>query len=159
MNKFVSPSFWNGAALGVFIIIVLIGMFQIGQYVGYAKARHSYAWGANYQKNFIGDSNNPLHRFRRDFFGDDFRKGHGVAGKILSFSSTSFVIKGSDNAESVISVADTTTITSRRARLSLKDLRVDDYVVVIGVPTVDGVIDAKFIRRMPLSSNDDSGQK
>jgi hypothetical protein len=134
--------------LGVIVIALLI--FQLGMRVGFTKADFSYKWGENYHKNFAGP--------REGFFGDwrkmplppgDFLEAHGVFGSIIRIDGSTLVIKGSDNIEKTVLISDKTQIQDRRETLKVGDLKVDDQVVIIGSPTKDGQIEAKFIRIMP----------
>lgn len=118
---------------GSFLIILLI--FGAGLFIGYKKAGFSYRWAENYHKNFAGPRN--------------FLEAHGVFGSIIKIDGSTLVIKGSDNVEKTVLISDKTLIQDRRETLKISDLKVDDQVVIIGSPTEDGQIEAKFIRIMP----------
>ncbi len=51
--------------------------------------------------------------------------------------------------EKIILVKDDTEIRELRNALKIDDLKINDYVVVIGEPNDSGQIEAKFIRIMP----------
>ena len=125
-------------------------------FVGEKKARFSYRWAESYHKNFGGP--------RGGFFGNwqrlplapgDFTAVHGIFGQIIQVpvadqnGQTILVIKGGDGVEKVVLVNDNTLIKRIRDTVKPADLKVDDYIVVIGEPNDSGQIEAKFIRLMP----------
>ncbi len=140
----------------VFVIIIiilfgfalLIGAFTIGAFVGYKKAAFSYRWGENYHLNFGGPRGGFLRQLE-DFGGGDFIEGHGTFGQIIKINGSTLIIEGRDKVEKIISVKDGTEIRELRNTLKIDDLKINDYVVVIGEPNDSGQIEAKFIRIMP----------
>lgn len=140
-------------AAGV-IGIILFGLvsFAVGVKVGLHKARFSYNWGENYERNFIGHRPGPgmpggmFGGMMGDFEGRDFRNAHGLAGAVVSVSDNNIIIKDRDGKENTISVTDKTIIKSRRDNLKVSDLKPDDQIVVIGKPSDNGVINADLIR-------------
>lgn len=137
---------------------VLAGAFALGAIVGYRKAGFSYAWGENYHRNFGG----PKDGFLRDLVGfgaGDFIEGHGAFGQIIKIDSSassgqvpSIVVKGRDNVEKIVLIKDDTIIRHPQGTIQLSELKVDDFIVVIGEPNDAGQIEAKFIRFMPSPS-------
>ena len=145
-------------------IIILAIVFALGVRVGLHKAKYSFDWGKNYERNFMG------HREERmgpgmlppmgpggptDFFGDrgnDFRNAHGIAGEIISIVDNTIIIKDRDNKENTISVSDKTIIKSGRDDVKITDLKNDERIVVLGKPDSSGVINAELIR--VFSGND-----
>ncbi len=146
-------------AIGVLIILLVV--FQVGMAVGFRKANFSFKWGENYHRNFGGPRSGFLEDFvRNDFMGKDFMAGHGVFGQIIKIDISTnseqiatIVIKGSDNAEKIVSVKDDTAINRFREKIKVGDLKIDDQIVVIGEPNDSGQIEAKLIRVMPLPSS------
>ncbi len=131
---------WTLKILGALIILLLV--FQAGIFVGFHKARFSFQWGDNYHRTFGG----PRGGFLRDIQGRDFTSGHGVAGSIAQINNGSIVIKGTDGVEKNILISNQTSIRKGITNLAITELEIDEQVVVIGVPTQDGTIDAKIIR-------------
>ena len=139
------------------ILIALI-IFASGVAVGFRKARFSYQWGQNYERNFMGHGhglmeapNRDLNREgMRDFLrgpeGRDFRNPHGIMGAIVSIADNSIIIKNRDNNESIVMTDDKTIIKRNTDDLKISDLKVDDQIVVMGAPNDQGVISAKLIR-------------
>jgi len=139
--------------ISVFIIAVLI--FGAGIMVGGMKARFSYRWAENYHKNFAGP--------KEGFFGNwkgtpplpgDFIEGHGVFGQIIKINAststgTTLAIKGNDGVEKIVLIKDDTVFEKFRDKVKTADLKVDDYIVVIGSPNDSGQVEAKFIRILP----------
>ncbi len=132
-----------------FVLALLVGTFSLGVMVGYHKARYSYAWGENYHRNFGG------HRrgFMGDMDGGDLIDAHGTAGQIVRIDGSTMVVAGSDNTEKIVVLKADTLVRKFRDTVTIKDLKPDDYVVVIGEPTNDGQLIAKLIRILPSSKD------
>jgi hypothetical protein len=129
--------------IGIFIAALII--FQAGMFVGFRRASFSYGLGDNYYRTFGG----PRGGMMRGFLPDDFPESHGVAGKIIKISLPNIFIAGNDGVEKNILISSSTLIREFRQMASPADLKVDDFVVVIGSPNAQSQIDAKFIRVMP----------
>lgn len=149
-----SKSFKIAAIITGSIIMALV-IFTAGVNVGFHKARFSYNFGENYEKNFMGPRpemmgfQGPMGMMRekaRNFEGRDFRNPHGISGTIISVSENSIIIKDKDNRESSVSVDDKTAIKLGRDDIKIGDLKVEEQIVVIGKPEDDGVISADLIR-------------
>ncbi len=138
---------WVIIGLAGFIVVVLI--FGVGVKVGGMKARFSYRWGENYHRNFAG----PPGGFFGNFMMNDreFTDAHGVFGQIIKIDGSTLVVKGQDDVEKLIVVKGDTVINRFRDTVKVGDLKVDEYVVVIGSPNDSGQIEAKLIRVMPAS--------
>jgi hypothetical protein len=139
--------------LGIFLIALI--SFAGGIVIGLKKARYSYKFGENYERNFIGRPNEgPMgmmgdrgpRGMMDDFGGGGFRNGHGIAGSIISIADNKIVIKDRDGQESTISVDDKTFIKRGRDTISINDLKNDDQIVVMGQPGDSGTINANLIR-------------
>ncbi|MDD5396558.1 MAG: hypothetical protein PHW24_00690 [Candidatus Moranbacteria bacterium] len=147
--------------LGCFIAAVIV--FAAGVHVGERRAKYSYQWGANYERNFIGGpremmggqriANGPMDRraggpigMMRGFEGRDFRNAHGIAGVVTSITDNNVVIKDRDGKENTIAVSDKTIIKNRQADLKITDLKSGDNLVVVGNPGDNGVVNADLIR-------------
>lgn len=147
-SKIFKTAIWIAAGIAVCLLI-----FAAGVSVGFRKANFSYKWGENYHRNFGG----PRGGFLQEFRGGDFIEGHGTAGQIIkiddlaSISTPSLVIKGAREAEKIILIKNDTVINRLRETIKPGDLKVDDYVVIIGKPNEAGQIEAKLIRIMPAS--------
>ena len=140
-------------------IIVGLGSFAIGLRVGFDKARFSYKWGENYERNFIGPKQGNFQggfdgpgrmigagRGGFGMMGEGFRNGHGIGGDIISISDSSLVIKDELNNENKVNVTDKTIIKMFGEDLKLSGLKQDQRVVVMGRPNDSGSIDALLIR-------------
>jgi hypothetical protein len=155
MEKLLKSKKFIVAASIVGILIIAVFSFAMGILIGLHKARFSYKFGENYERNFAG----PLPRLGspmgpmgvvgerlKDLEGKGFRNGHGVAGTIISVSDNSIVIKDKDGKESTVAVNDETVINRGRDTIKIGDLKNDEEIVVIGKPGDNGVIDADLIR-------------
>ncbi|MFZ3063557.1 MAG: hypothetical protein WA148_07460 [Actinomycetota bacterium] len=123
-------------------LLVVIGSFGIGVFVGTQKARFSYRWAEHYYKNFGG----PGRQFFRDLRGRDFVDGHGVFGEIIKIEGNALVVKSKRGVEKSVVVSKDTTIRRGGETIKVKDLKVNDSIVVIGSPNEKGQIEAKLIR-------------
>ncbi|MCX6731373.1 MAG: hypothetical protein NTX55_00020 [Candidatus Parcubacteria bacterium] len=119
-------------------IIVLLLVFAAGTIVGFKKANFSFRWAENYHQNFGG----PRGGFFGQINGRDFIDAHGVFGQIIKIDGSTIVINGRDNMEKIILTTDKTVINGPQ-------MKVNDYIVVIGDPNNAGQIEAKLIRLMP----------
>jgi hypothetical protein len=145
-------------------LILLVIVFALGMRVGLHKAKYSYAWGANYERNFMNRPNEPMKQGMPSrnqggpmgFFqerGGDFRNAHGLTGNIVSITGNNIVVKGSDNKENTASVNDKTMIKSGKDDIKIGDLKTDEKIVILGKPDNNGVIDAELIRVFADSTN------
>ena len=133
----------------LFAFALLLGTFSIGVAVGYHKAKFSYAWGENYHRNFGGPRGGFIKELNQELSGGDFIGGHGTFGQIISIADSELVVRGKDNIERNIVVCENTDIRRFKDTIQIKDLLVDEPIVVIGDPNDQGKIEAKFIRIMP----------
>jgi len=137
-----------GILHGIGIIIALILVFSAGISVGFHKASFGRAWGENYNRNF--GMMRPV-SFDLNGFNDNnnLPNAHGAIGKIIKITLPTIIVTDKDNTEKVVLIKDDTKIQKTREALTSTNLRVDDFVVVIGSPNDQGQIEAKFIRVMP----------
>jgi len=138
------------AAISLAAIFVLFLTFTAGMRVGFRKAMFSYQWGENYHKNFASPRGGMLHGAFRNFEGKDFINSHGAAGQILKINGSEIVIKGQDGVEKIIIIKEDMSIVRFREAIKVSDLKVDEFITIIGSPTDDGKIEAKFIRVLPI---------
>jgi hypothetical protein len=144
------------AALVVGVIIVALVSFGAGIGVGLRKAKFSYKFGENYERNFIGGPfQGPMggmmgdrgpRGMLPDFEGRGFRNPHGIAGSIISVADDKIIIKDRDGQENTISVSDKTLIKRGQDTVSAGDLKNDEQIVVMGRPGDNGTINADLIR-------------
>lgn len=129
--------------IGVTVIAFVI--FDAGMLVGFNKASFSHSWGEHYMDNFgLGD------RQHAGFDGDDHApNAHGAVGKIISINLPTMIVQDKENTEKVIVLNTDTKIQELRNAIESTDIKIDDFVVVIGAPNEQGQIEAKFIRIIP----------
>lgn len=136
------------AIVGVLVLILI--SFASGIAVGFKKARFSYSWGENYERNFVGPRmlppGGPMGDPRGMMENRDLRNAHGIAGNIVSISGSNIVIKDRDNKENTVSVTERTLIKNGRDDVEISDLKNDERVIVVGRPSDGGVISADLIR-------------
>jgi len=126
-------------------LIVLLLAFGIGAFVGLRRANFSFRWAENYHRNFGG----PRNGFFGEINGRDFIDAHGVFGQIIKIDGSTLIINGRDNTEKIVVIKDKTIINGFQNNLKPADLKVNDYIVVIGDPNNTGQIEARLIRLMP----------
>lgn len=155
LNKIFQSKSFKSVIFGIIVFIIFLFIFKVGMFVGGIKAKFSYRWAESYHKNFAGP--------RGGFFGDwqrfpagDFISGHGVFGQIIKIDPltssgqvATLIIKGQGQVEKIVLVKDSTIIQRFRDTIKLSDLKIDDYIIVIGEPNDAGQIEAKFIRLAP----------
>ena len=158
MDKILKSKKFIIASVIVGIFIIALVSFAMGVAVGFHKAQFSFRFGENYERNFMGPRpemmgpNGPIGPMGmmgekiKDFEGQGFRNGHGVAGTIISVSDNSIVIKDKDGKEDTIAVSDKTVINRGRDTIKIGDLKNDEDIAVIGKPGENGAIDAGLIR-------------
>jgi len=140
-------------AIIILSIIVALLVFQAGVTIGYKKASFSRQLGNNFYRAF--DSQGPrMDRMDRALpggfmFAESLPGGHGAVGKVASISLPTFVVAGPDNIEKIVLIGGKTDMRRFRDAATSSDLRVDDFVVVLGVPDGLGQIDARLIRILP----------
>lgn len=123
------------------VLIILILVFGLGVYVGYRKAKFSYSWGENYEKNF------PKKRGFLGFMPGDIMNAHGTVGSVSEINGNIIVLKDNDGTQKSILTSSSTTVISRPGTdLKLQDIKVNDAITVIGMPNNQGQIEAKLIR-------------
>ncbi len=127
-------------------IIVALMILQAGIFVGYRKAAFSYRLGDNYYQTFNGHRGNLMMGFPQD---GSLPNSHGAIGKIVKIELPNFVVVDVAGVEKTILIESDTAIRKFRNEIKPNDLKVDDYVAVIGSPNDQSQIEARFIRVMP----------
>lgn len=144
----------RGVIIGLVIFIVLALVFQAGVFVGFKKAEFSGRFGDSYSRAFGGPMGSGMMRgFPRDIFAG----GHGAAGKIVRINLPTIVVADRDNVEKIITTSDDTSFRSFHNTIKPTDLKVGDFVVVLGSPDSQGQIDAKLVRLLPEPSRFQTG--
>jgi hypothetical protein len=147
-------------ALAVGVLIIALVSFAGGVLVGFHKARFSYRFGENYERNFIGGPPGPMGMMEKgprgmmpDFEGRGFRNAHGIAGTIISVADNKIIIKDHDGQENTVSVDDKALIKRGQDTISINDLKNDEQIVVMGRPGDNGTINADLIRVFDNANN------
>jgi hypothetical protein len=149
--KFFRSKAFLAVIVSLFGLALLVGTFTVGAFVGYKKAAFSYQWGENYHLNFGGPRSGFVRQLG-DFGGGDFIEGHGTFGQVIKIDGQTLIIEGRDKMEKVVLIKGDTELRGPNETSRSGDLKVNDFVVVIGEPNDSGQIEAKFIRVMPLPS-------
>lgn len=129
------------------VVLVAVASFAFGFSAGLHKARYSYRFGENYERNFMKAERQEMKdRVMQKMDGKLFRSGHGVAGEILSIAGESIIVSGPEDQENNVVLSDTTVIMKGGEKASLTDLQLGARIVVLGKPSEDGSIQADLIR-------------
>ena len=147
LKETLKSSHLNKILIILAMMVVLVFVFSTGVFVGQEKAKFSRAWGENYYGNIMGPNQRGLRGFMD--FGRPGFNAHSGLGQIIRIEGNGLIIKGLDNVEKTIAVDDKTAIQKFRQSLKISDLKVDEFVVVIGRPNNQGQIEARLIRVMP----------
>ena len=147
LKRFLESKILVGILYGIGIIIVLTMVFSAGVSVGFHRASFGKAWGENYERNFGMMRGEGMNRF--DNVEQGFPNDHGAIGKIVKITLPTIIVTDKDNTEKVILISSDTKVEKMREEIKSSDLKIDDFIVVIGSPNTQGQIDAKFIRVMP----------
>jgi hypothetical protein len=129
---------------GIGILIAALLIFFTGVTVGIHKASFGHAWEENYERNFGFGPDQPI------FDRDNLPNSNGAIGKIIKIESPTIIVQDKDNTEKVVLISNDTKIEEMREAVTLNDLKLNDFIVVIGSPDNKGQIEAKFIRVMPI---------
>lgn len=147
IKKILSSKIFKVVVYVLGFLIVASFIFQAGMVAGFKKANFGRDWGRNYEMNFGRPEMGP--RMMGGHF-DDFGNlpnSHGAIGKIIKLDQSSIVVLDiKDNTEKVIVFGKDTQVKKARENLNLSDLKLDEDVIVIGVPNSLGQIEAKLLR-------------
>jgi len=126
---------------------ILAGLiiFQAGMFVGFKKAGFSFRTGEEYFRQMNGRPNDQFMGINRG----DFENSHGAMGKIISIKLPFIVVSEPQGSEKTIVISTSTDIKKFKGSIKSTDLKVNDFVVVIGSPTDNAEVEAKLIRIMP----------
>ena len=145
MNDFFKSKKWTAVLAIIFILFVMLVVFEAGVTVGARKADFDDHMGEAYFKVF-GSSKQSFGGFDQD----DFPASHGVAGTIIKIDPPYAFIQGPDDVERTIRLGSSTTILKYRESIGPDDLVAGDSIVVIGSPEASSSdINADFIRVVP----------
>ena len=123
----------------------LVISFHIGTEVGQHRGQFGSRLGEHYYQPF-GQKGSP---HMMGFFNGPMPTANGTAGKIISLTLPKLVVEDLDGTEKVVMISNTTAIRKLRDTVTTKDLAIGDSVVVIGIPTATGAVEAKLVRIMP----------
>ena len=161
INKIVSSRWFKWTLLGLAELILLAVVFSAGMKVGFRKAGFSYAFGANYERNFTGSPHGPggmmgpggpVGAFR-NMEGSGLRNSGGVSGSVISTTDNSIVMKDNSNNENTVSIDAQTLIKYKGGDIKISDIKNGQDIVVIGKPDNNGTIVADFIRVFDADTN------
>lgn len=138
------------------VIIIILGSFGFGMYIGEKKESFEYKWGENYGRLF----GEPMSGFFPPPIGGGpagaGMHAFGNGGIVLKVGSDTLAIRGENNNEKVVVVSSSTAIRKLAGDIKLSDINPGDAVVIIGHPDSSGQIQAQFIRVFPPQNSSTS---
>jgi len=146
IKKIYESKLGRNIVIGIGVVIVILGILEVGMSVGEHRARFAGEFGNNFERNFLGPRDGMM---RGMFFEERMPGGHGAAGEIVSINLPQIVVSGPDNLEKIIVVGTSTAVHEFQQNLQSTDLKVGDFIVVLGSPNSQGQIEAKLVRIMP----------
>ena len=150
-KNFIHSETFKKIIISLIIAIAVLVVFRVGMVVGFRQASFSYQWGENYYHNFAGPRPGILGEFAP---GHEFMESHGAFGTIIKIDPSDLVVRDQFGSEEIINVSSSTVMRNHQNLVTLKDLKLDDGIVVIGEPAASGTIEASLIRVLPpLPSN------
>jgi hypothetical protein len=136
----------RGIIIGIGTTILILCILFVGMNIGEHRARFAGQFGDNFEKNFMGPRSGMMGSFNERLPG-----GHGAVGEIISINLPQIIINGSDNLEKTVLISASTTVRQFQKNIQGANLKVGDFVTVIGNPNDNGQVEAKLIRIMPNS--------
>lgn len=134
--------------IGVFIVVLII--FSAGVSVGFHKASFGKSWGEHYNENFgFGMRAGNIPSIAPTGMMGYFPNPHGTTGEIIKTELPNIIVEDNDNTEKSVLIGVDTRIQKGSATIVGSDLQTNDFVVVIGAPNAQGVLEAKLIRVLP----------
>jgi hypothetical protein len=128
-------------------VVVALLIFQAGVFVGYRKAGFAFHMGDNYYRTF-GPRGGPngIPGFPGE---DDFPNSHGAIGKIVKIELPTLLLESRDGIEKTVVINKDTIIRQFRNELKPENLKINDFVIVIGSPNNKAQVEARIIRIVP----------
>ncbi len=145
ITKFTQSKSFTVTIIVIAAVLGLLLAFGLGVSVGFHKAKFSYQWGENYDRNFGG----PKRGIIGMFGGSNFMNAHGIAGSIIKIDGSTIIIKDGDSDERTVLINGRTVMREGSQSVKISDLHVDDNVIIIGNPDDSGQIQAELMRILP----------
>jgi hypothetical protein len=148
IKNYIQSQSFKGILVGIFIAAIALVIFQVGVAFGERNASFAHRFGDNFERNFKDPSG--VNLTQRGVPGAaSMPGGHGAVGEIVSMALPLIVVAGPDNLEKTVVITDTTEIREFRNTIQASELRVGNFIIVLGVPNESGQVDAKLIRLAP----------
>lgn len=145
INNLSEPKIFKKVMYGCGILFITFFIFEAGMFIGFHKASFRHDFDDNFSRNF-----GPRYRGgMMESMPENFPNSHGVIGKIIKIELPTLIVADKDSVEKVVVIKDDTKIRYMREEETKDQLKLDDAIVVIGVPNQKGQIEAKLIRVLP----------
>lgn len=136
LQSFIQSKTFTKILIAIAAIIAVLGIFTLGMFVGYHKARFSNHFEERY--NAISENDR--------FLPQPLPGDHGATGTIISTNLPEVTIADVSGVEKIITITPGTIIREYREEYTPADLKVGMQLVVFGTPDQSAIITAKFIR-------------
>lgn len=130
--------------VGIALVVSTLLILFVGISIGERRADFAGRFSENYERNFMGPKGGMMGGINTRAPG-----GHGVVGEVININLPEIITNGPDNLEKIVSLSTSTIIRKFMNNVSPSEIKVGDYVVILGNPNDQGKIEAKLIRIMP----------
>jgi hypothetical protein len=141
--------------IGIGILIIVLGILKMGISIGERRANFTGQFGDNFERNFVGPHGYMM-MGNGNFGGGMMVNGNGAVGEIIGLNLPQLVVSGPDNLEKMVLISSSTTIRQFQENITSAELKIGDFVVVLGNPNTNGQVEAKLIRVMPSPNTSSS---
>ncbi len=148
IQAYIKSASFKGILIGLCIAIAALIIFQAGITVGERRSTFARHFGDSFERNFRNPRDDGFAR-RKLPGGSDMPGGHGAVGEIVSIALPQIIVAGQDKFEKTVVVGGSTEIREFRDTLKADELKVGNFIIVLGSPNDNGEIEAKLIRLLP----------
>lgn len=150
IKKIFNSSFFKLFLIFIVFLLVSAVSFRAGVDFGFRKSNFGRDWGDNYSRNFGMQKPDRMMSFADNMI-NQMPNPNGAIGKIIKIEEGSVVVMDEkDQTEKIILIDDDTEVRFMREKVEYNNLRIDDFIVVLGNPGAQGQIKARLIRLMPF---------
>ncbi len=136
--------------MGIGALIIILLIFDVGILVGYKKGTFSCRLSDNYFRIF-GEEQGDNVGLNTQIPQGEMPTGHGAVGTIAHIDLPVLIVANADKLEKSVHISDSTIIRRINKTIHASDLKIDDFVVVVGSSNNQGQVEAKLIRVLPPS--------
>ncbi len=139
--------------VAVLVLLVALGIFQAGVFVGYKKASVHYRIGEQYYGQMMRKGDRPRGdksgQMMRGMMPPVFPGTNGIVGEVVSVGTSSIVVADPNGIEKVVLIGTTVPVKRFKEKIKVSEVNAGDRVVIIGASSATGEIQAELVRVMP----------